>query len=597
MIIQNKQSNNKKDFIFPKEDSDFQFIQGQKYLWRLKKCDQSVVNSIAYDHNLSVPIAQTLYSRGFLKKEEIFSFLFTSFEKDVANPKLFKGAQQALQRIEQAIEKNEKILVFGDYDVDGITSTSLLMICLLPLGVNINFYLPNRKKDGYGLSSKFVKKAAENKYDLIITVDNGITANDAAKLAQKLGVDLIITDHHRPHGDLPPAIAIIDANQHDCLYPYKELAGVGIIFKIISMLYEKKNLSLSDKVYELLMLGTVADVAPLTSENRYWVQYGLNKVNKQKSIAIKVLAQNSKLIKKKFSSLDVGFMLAPQLNALGRLDDPRDAVKFLISSDVQEVNRIGENLRKINKERRRVDQRIYGEIERAILEKRINIDKENIIMAASEDWPAGVIGLVAGKLAQNFGRPTFLFHAAGKGILKGSCRSIPEFNVFDALQENSDLLIRFGGHSFAAGLQLKQENLHEFKKRLEQKIKKELTPFDLKLKINLDSCLDFSELKQQLISDLQRLEPFGNQNEQPAFFIKDVTLQKKPMLLKDRHVKCFVFAQGVIKPVIFFNRPELYSVLNQIGDKSFSLAAYVEKNEWEGKTNIELKGLDIAISD
>ena len=575
---------------------NFEFFKGQKFLWKIKKSDDFFIRKISCDNNLSFPIARTLYSRGFLDSEKVQAFLFSSFEKEVFNPNLLKDSQIATARILKAIDKKEKILVFGDYDVDGITSTALLLISLLPLNANINFCLPNRLTDGYGLSEKMVKRAIKNNYSLIVTVDNGITADKAAQLAYENNVDLIITDHHRPHGTLPKAVAIVDPNQNDCLYPYKDLAGVGIIFKIVSMIYEQKNLILPNKVYELLMLGTVADVAPLTQENRFWVRFGLGKINKQKSMAIKVLAQNSRLDKEKFDSLDIGFMIAPQLNALGRLDDPRDAVKFLISSDLKEVESIGRTLKSINDERKKIDRKIYSQVENEIFDKRINLDYENIIMAASSDWPAGVIGLVAGKLVHSYGKPAFLFHLEKNGILKGSCRSIPEFNIFDALNSCSDLLINFGGHSFAAGLKLAKENLSELKTRLEKRIKQEVSSQDLIPKINIDAFLELPELKLNFLSDLESLQPFGNQNEQPIFLIKKVTLLKKPILLKDKHLKCSIFSQGIIKPVIFFNRPEFFPVLNQIGDKSFDLAAYITKNEWEGKKNIELQGLDIAIN-
>ncbi|MFC1894769.1 single-stranded-DNA-specific exonuclease RecJ [Candidatus Dependentiae bacterium] len=574
---------------------NFDLIKGEKFLWRLKKSDKAVVRKIACDCNLSISVAQVLFVRGFKNKKQINSFIFPSIKENVFDPKLLKDSDKAIDRINLAINKKEKILVFGDYDVDGITSTSLLMVSLLPLGADINFYLPNRIKDGYGLSEKIVKRAYENKYKLIITVDNGITANKAAKLASKLGVDLIITDHHRPQKTLPKAVAIIDANQKDCSYPYKDLAGVGVIFKIISMLYKQKNLKLPDKIYELLMLGTVADVAPLTSENRFWVKYGLGKINKKKSIALNSLVRNGNLLKERLDSLDIGFIIAPQLNALGRLDDPRNAVRFLISSDTQEVDNIGLNLRDINERRKLVDRKIYQEIEMAIFEKRIDIEKENIIIAASDKWPAGVIGLVAGKLTHNYGKPSLLFNVDKNGILKGSCRSIPEFNIFDALNENKDLLLSFGGHSFAAGLKLEQKNLPELKLRLEEKISRELTPQDLIPKLEIDANLELTDMTINLLSDLQNLEPFGNKNLQPVFCIKNVTLLNEPKLLKERHVKCSIFADGIIKPVIFFNRPELFYFLSNIGENHFDLAANVVKNEWDGRTNIELQGLDISL--
>jgi len=574
---------------------EYQLIQGEKFLWKIKETDEAIVRNIAYDHNLSYPVAQTLFSKGYKEPEQIRSFLFSSFEKDVADPTLLKGSQKAIKRIIKAIKNKEKILIFGDYDVDGITSTSLILLALLPLGANINFCLPNREKDGYGLSSKFVEKAAKSGYKLIITVDNGISAIKAAQKAFDLKIDLIITDHHRPQEELPKALAIIDPNQEDCLYPYKQLAGVGISFKIMSLLYEKMGLKLPDKIYELLMLGSIADVVPLIAENRFWVRFGLSKLNKAKSLAINCLIQNSNLNKSALNSLDVAFMISPQINALGRLDDPRQAVKFLISSDKVEVERIGRILKKINEQRKLVERQIYLEIESAILDKRIDLEHENVIVAASSCWPSGVIGLVAGKLAHNFGKPAFLFHASKDGILKGSCRSISKFNIFDALNENKDLLINFGGHSFAAGLKLKQQNLSKLKVRLEEKIEKELKPEDLLPRLELDANLELPEMKQKLLHDLEQLEPFGNQNEQPIFLIKDLTLLKQPSILKDKHVKCSVFSEGVITGLIFFNRPELHPVLSEARDKVFDVAAYVVKNEWGDRVNIELQGLDIAI--
>ncbi len=569
---------------------------GAKFKWFIPELDQKLITKISVNHNLSLATATVLFSKGFRSKEDIISFLFPLKEASVHDANLFKDAGVVLKRLIKAINKKEKILIFGDYDVDGITSTSLLLLALLPLGANINFYLPNRKKDGYGLSEKIVKKVVDNGYKLIITVDNGISAAKPAQLAHDLGVDLIITDHHRPHGQIPVALGIIDSNQVDCKYPYKDLAGVGTIFKIVTMIYDHFEKDLPEKIYELLMLGTVADVVPLTGENRYWVKHGLSRINKNRSLALSALVRNSGLTKSRIDSRDVGFMLAPQLNALGRLDDPRAAVQFLIGSDTQKVESIGLNLKKINDERKKIDAAIYLDIETAIFEKRINLEKENIIMAASGEWPAGVIGLVAGKLTQNYGKPAILFHLDKKGILKGSCRSIPEFNIFDALESCKDLLMQFGGHSFAAGLKLHKKNLKEFKLKLEDIIKEKVDPVDLVPKIKIDGFLGLTDLKHSFLSELEMLEPFGNSNDQPVFLVEKVTLQGQIQILKEKHVKCTVFADGVLKPVIFFNRPDLYSFFSNYYDKYFDLVAYVSKNEWNDRINIELQGIDVTLS-
>ena len=310
-------------------------ITGAKYLWKMPQAQEQHVINIAATYNLSIPIAHTLLSRGFTDHDAINSFLFCSFEQNVAHASRLKDATKAVDRILYAIMNKEPMLIFGDYDVDGITSSALMMISLLPLGANVNFYLPHRVKDGYGISTKIVDRAARNGYKVIVTVDNGITALEPAARAKELGIDMIITDHHRPHAELPDAYAIVNPNQTACEYPFKKLAGVGVAFKILSLLYEQKGLSLPAKAYELLLLGTIADVVALHGENRYWVRHGLHYVNKVESLSLKALKQNGKLVKPLISSLDIGFSITPQINALGRLEDPRQGVKFLIGADQQ----------------------------------------------------------------------------------------------------------------------------------------------------------------------------------------------------------------------------------------------------------------------
>src|SRR5579872_3758407 len=558
-------------------------ISGKKYLWKVAAADQQKIAAIASRHNLSFAVAQVLYSRGFTDEAGIELFLFSSFENNVADARLLKDAEKAVDRILLAMERHEQMLIFGDYDVDGITSSSLMMICLLPLGAKINYFLPNRVKDGYGLSTKIVERAAQNKYGVIITVDNGITAIEQAQRAKELGIDLIITDHHRPHSKVPDAFAIVNPNQIDCGYPYKTLAGVGVTFKILSLLYEKKGMQLPPKAYELLLLGTVADVVPLVGENRFWVRHGLNFVNKIESLSFKLLKANGKVTKPKLSSTDIGFSITPQINALGRLEDPRQAVKFLIGTDVANAETVARVLLEMNEARKAIEKSIVEEIEEQIRLKRIDLEKENVIIAASNQWPAGVIGLVASRFVSAYGKPTLLFHLTKDGLAKGSCRSIAEFNMFDALTASSDLLLQFGGHSVAAGLSLKVENLPELKQRLEALVATQLTPFDLQPKIKVDAQVELSELTRKFIDDLEHLEPFGNSNDQPIFYVSNVVQVQKAQLLKDAHVKCFMFADGVIKPVIFFNRPELFALLNEQYEKTFVLAARVSENYWQDR--------------
>jgi single-stranded-DNA-specific exonuclease len=568
--------------------------QGAKYLWLLPESNREQTLALAASYSLSCPIVETLVGRGLCSKEALDAYLFSVCDQERLHPSHFADALKAVERIRRALDTGEKILIFGDYDVDGMSATALMLFCLLKVGAHANFYLPQRSIDGYGLSASAVRKAVHNGYSLIITVDNGITAFAAANAAQECGVDLIITDHHRPHDVLPVAYAVVNPQRSDCPYPCKVLAGVGVAFKLMMLLYEDLKLRLPDKVYELLTLGTIADVVPLVDENRYWVRQGLALMNRAPSLPLTVLKQQSKIERELISSLDIGFSLAPQLNALGRLSDPRKAIGFLIGSDAAMVHEVGQTLFELNEVRKETERAIFNDVEAAIIDKRIDLSKEKVIIAAHRSWQAGVIGLVAARLVNAYGRPTLLFHCTADGKATGSGRSIPAFNLFNALEASADLIDHYGGHAGAAGLSLSIEQLPRLKERLESLVAEQLTPYDLQQKITIDAHLAMSELTTQLVSDLKHLEPFGRENDQPIFYIKNVSQLQKPQLLKDLHVKTLIFAEGVIKPIIFFNRPELFPWLLELGSEPFDCAAHVVENSWQGRTNIELQGVDVA---
>ncbi len=573
---------------------EYTFVQGTKYFVGLPNIDVQKAVAISQQFSLSMPLAKTLLARNMVDAAQIENFLISTEEKDVADPQLMKGALIAVERIERAVEQGEKILIFGDYDVDGITSSSLMMMGLLALGAKVNFYLPNRVKDGYGISTKIVQKSYENGYKLIITVDNGITAFEPARLAKDLAIDLIITDHHQPHDHVPDAYVIVNPHQHDCSYPFKHFAGVGVAFKLLTLLYRRKNMQIPGKVIELLLFGTVADVVPLTGENRYWVRQGLAYVNKNESYALQVLKENSKFEKPMLSSIDIGFSITPQINALGRLDDPRQGVQFLIGSDQEIVDNVGKILHKLNQARRDIEREIVQAIVHKIEQKEIDLSTERVVIASSHNWPAGVIGLVASRIVSAYGLPTILFHITKDGMAKGSCRSIKEFNIFNALSECKDILVSFGGHAHAAGLSLKVQDVAELKRRLEKKVVQELTEFDLKQKLIVDAQAQLSEFSSKFIHDMQLFEPFGHENHQPYFYVSGVVLIKRPQLLKELHVKCMVFADGVIKSVIFFNRPELFDALINQADEPFDIIGQITQNYWNGNVSIELVGVDIV---
>lgn len=571
-----------------------QVVRGLKYVWHVPHTDHQDALAIAASYNLSLPLCHTLLSRGFDSKDAIESYLFSDKERDIGFPALLKDAQKAVDRINYAIQHGEKILVFGDYDVDGITSSSLMMACLRPLGARVNFYLPHRVKEGYGLSTKIVRRAAQNNYKVIITVDNGTTAFEQALVARQLGVDLIITDHHRPHDELPEAFAVVNPHQDGCQYPFKELAGVGVTFKLLSLLYEQRGLSLPHKAYELLLLGTIADVVPLIGENRFWVRHGLQWVNKIPSLSLDVLKTNGKVTRPALRATDIGFRIAPQINALGRLEDPRQGVAFLLGSDKQETERVGAVLCELNQVRKEIERSIFEDVQQLVESGTIDLKKENIILAASKKWPPGVIGLVASRLVGQYARPTLLFHLTADGKAKGSCRSIEQFNIFNALQSGAHLIDQFGGHAMAAGLSLDAQKLGALKEVLETRAQELLSPDDLVNKLALDAKITMSDVSKKLMHDMHYFEPFGAQNSEPQFCLEGVSLVQKPQMLKEAHIKCMIFADGIIKPVIFFNRPDLYQPLLAQQEEPFAIAAQVTENHWQGRTNIELCGLDVA---
>jgi len=572
-----------------------QVIYGRRYQWRMPNMSGTQAHELAAAYNMCIPVAQVLVNRGLVTREKIDDFLFTAHEREVADPVLLKDAVRVVERITRAFDRKEKILIVGDYDVDGITATSLMLVCLLPYAHKLNYFLPNRMKDGYGISSRIIQRAAESGYSLVITVDNGIAAIEPAAQARRCGIDLIVLDHHVPHAVLPEAYAIVDPLQKGCEYPFKHLAGVGVAFKVMSLLYQMRGVSLPPKVYELLLLGTVADVVPLVGENRFLVRKALTLVNDSPSESFNCLKNYAKITGDTVCSLDIAFSLAPQLNALGRMQDPRDGVLFLVSSQSSEIERIGKKLFELNQTRKHIERTITAEIIQAVKDGAIDLDHERIIVAASKQWPTGIIGLVASRLVNEFSRPAILLQIGEDGVARGSARSIPAFDMFNALESGAALMHHFGGHAAAAGLALSVDRIEDLKEHLERRMRETVNVDDLVAKIAIDASVSLSDATGKFVDDLKYFEPFGCENACPIFHVPEVTLIERPQLLKDAHVKCRVFSQGIIKPVIFFNRPELYTELCALGDSPFDVAVEVVENCWRDVRSIELKGIDIAV--
>lgn len=568
---------------------------GARYRWQFKLVDQQRCCELSARYNFSIPLMQVLLSRGYDTSEKIDAFLFTDAQKMVAHAGVLCDASKAVDRIIRALQNNEKILIVGDYDVDGLTATSLMMACLMPLAGSINYFLPHRVHDGYGLSEDIVRRAVTSGYQLLITVDNGITAHKAVRYAMAEGIDVIITDHHLPQDQLPEAYAVIDPSRSDCAYPCKELAGVGVAFKVMSLLYERLEKTLPTKVYELLLLGTVADVVPLVGENRYWVRMALTQVNAQPSFALRMLKHNGGLGEKPLiDTRDIAFSIAPQLNALGRLHDPRRGVHFLLGTRDNQVIEIGQQLHELNQARKVLERTIFTEIKEAVHKGDLAYAYEHVIVAASDHWPVGVIGLVASRVAADFNRPTVLFHITPEGVARGSARSIDGVDIFSALQELSEVVEHFGGHAAAAGVSVRMQRLPEFAQRLQQIMAQRLAGIDLTPSITIDAAIQLGDLHEQFMRNIAYLEPFGAGNDEPTFCVRHAFVLEQPLVLKELHVKCRIQAQGAIKSVIFFNRPELYAWLMAQHDQPLDFAVQVTENYWQGNKTIELRGVDVA---
>lgn len=551
------------------------------------------IGVLAAQLNISFPVAFILYNRGYETKESALQFLFPN-EDSAYDPHLMHNAYPAALRIIDSINNREKILICGDYDVDGITGTSLLLLALVELGASVNFFLPHRVYDGYGLSAKVIQKAKQAQYKLVITVDNGTCAFDALKKAQELNIDVIVTDHHQPKEMPIGMLYLINPHQEECQYPFKELAGVGVAFKLITLIYSILKKKIPQKIYELYMIGTIADLVPLVNENRYWVKYALQNINKEGSLAVSLLKQNANMQENKIiSSTDIAFGIAPQLNALGRLSDPRNGVLFFINQDYDQMAKISKQLYTLNEERKKTERILSEQLLLEIKNDLIHPHESGCIIKASKQFPAGIIGLIATKVNQYYAVPSCIFTENDEGILKGSCRTIPACNIFNILASiDPQIIISFGGHKAAAGVSIHKKHLSEFKKSFSSQILNQFSKEDFKNKIKIDAFLDIDDINNKFWKDLLLLEPFGASNITPLFCIQNIKVASIKVI-KDKHIKILIEGQTKSIWTIFFNRID---IINQIRlNQTISIVGQITENSWQDRKNLEIIGTDITI--
>ena len=503
--------------------------------WLVRETDKAVCERISAECGLLPLTAKILYNRGITEKEEIKTFLDRD-SMPLYDPFLLKDMDKAVARINEAIDKKQRICIYGDYDVDGVTSTVMLYLYLCSRGVECEYFIPERISEGYGLSQPVIEKM-KGRVDLIITVDTGVTAVAEADFAKENGIDMVITDHHSCRETLPNAVAVVNPHREDSVYPFRNLAGVGVVFKLLCAL-EGSTERILELYADIIAVGTVADVMPIIDENRRITGIGLNKLAETENMGLLALMRRAGIVKygkrvKKVTSATVGYVLAPRINAAGRIACASRAVELLLTKDERQADIIAEELCEINKLRQATEQKIY---EQAVEIIESSFKDDRFLVLSYDGWHQGVIGVVASKIAERYSRPCILFSLDGD-TAKGSGRSIKGFSLMDALSSCGELLLEYGGHELAAGLSIERGKIDEFRARLNEYATPILRESATAVPIEIECEAQFSELTEKGIYELLRLEPFGLSNPQPVLVIREVSIHDIVPLSQGKHVR------------------------------------------------------------
>jgi single-stranded-DNA-specific exonuclease len=555
--------------------------------------DAQVVESLSKE--LAVPplVAMLLAARGYRSHEDAHAFI-TPRLAYLHNPLSLGGMEQAVDRLGRALDRGERIMVFGDYDVDGITATALLYRSLTALGGDVVTYIPHRLREGYGVSVIGLEEAKRVGVSLLITVDCGVTARDELALASEWGIDAIVTDHHEAKEGLPHAVAVVDPKKPGETYPFRELAGVGVAFKLLHALYIAKDLDRNQlKVYlDLVALGTVADIVPLVDENRVLAFFGMHRLMRSINPGMRSLIQVSGLEGKRVTSYDIGFVLGPRINAAGRIGEPKMALRLLITDDPEEAQSIASMLDQENVHRKDMEQKVLDEAV-SLVTQQVDLERDRAIVLAKQGFHRGVIGVVASRVAEIYYRPTVLIALDGD-TGKGSGRSIPGFDLYDALKCCREYLTRFGGHQQAAGLSIEAHRVDEFARCFVQRARELLTDEDLSPKVRVDVELPLSHIDERLMGFLDRFRPFGPRNPQPVFLARGLEVVGEPLTVGDGHLKYRVRSDDTVHTVLGFGQGEMIPDLEP-GKTRIDLVFTVSQEEFAGKKKMTLFARDLRI--
>jgi len=562
--------------------------------WLLKeRGDESVVTTLAAEMGVPTPVASLMAQRGITNRREAEDFFNPSLSS-LHDPFLMKDMNRAVDRISTAISRNEKILVYGDYDVDGTTSVALLYSFLREWHSSLDYYIPDRYHEGYGLSQQGIDYAADRKCRLIIALDCGIKAVDRVKYAKSKGIDIIICDHHLPGDEIPDATAVLDPKQPGCNYPYKELSGCGVGFKLMQAYCQVQNIPFEKIIpyLDLVAVSIGSDIVPMTGENRILAYYGLKQLNESPRLGFLKIIEKAR-IRMPLAIEDVVFRIGPRINAAGRMESGSKAVELLISQNAYEALTICEAIDRSNDDRRKKDSEITSEARRMVSEDDRNGDARTTVLFR-QGWHKGVIGIVASRLIETYYRPTIILTESKDGFATGSARSVPGYDLYQAIESCSDLLESFGGHMFAAGLTLRQENLQLFRERFEKFVSETIREEHLVPSVNVDQEISLEEVTPEFYRYLNRFQPFGPENTAPIFVSRRVkTLACQPVGNNGTHLK-LSFARHNAEPMdaIAFGQSDTMDIFRDSGGV-VDIAYSVEMNEFRGKRSIQLNIKDI----
>jgi single-stranded-DNA-specific exonuclease len=561
--------------------------------WVLKSCDEEKAKDLQESLKINSILCKLLVQRGIESYEQARSFFRPSLD-DLHDPFLMKDMDKAVNRLTTAIAENEKILIYGDYDVDGTTAVATVYSFLKEFYPNVNYYVPNRYTEGYGVSQRGIDYAAENGFSLIIALDCGIKSNDKVDYASKKNIDFIICDHHNPGHEIPAAIAVLDPKRSDCKYPFKELIGCGIGFKLIQAFSIQQGIP-AEKYYRFLDLACLsigADIVPIVGENRILAYHGLKKVNTDPVPGIKKLMEIAG-VQKRLDITDVVFIIGPRINAAGRIDDAKHAVKLLIAEDVDYTAESSAfQLNQFNRDRKDLDRSITAHALSMISDNAELVNRKSTVVFHA-DWHKGVIGIVASRLTDTYYRPTVVL-TESEGKVTGSARSVKNFDLYEAIYECRDLLIQFGGHRFAAGLTLLPDNVSAFSKKFEEVVDSRITDAQLIPELEIDAEIEPGDITASFYNVMQQMAPFGPENMKPLFLTKGFSDTGWSKIVKEDHIKFSVRKNGgILLDGIGFGLAEKFSLLKS---GKFDLVYHIEENEWNGEKRLQLVVKDVRQS-